>query len=300
MKVLIKIFIGFTLIFCSCENKNNDVFNFGEIENPEITSPTVDSLTVGKKGFAITTASGLWPERVSVLKAHWFYTWGDGYYEDLIPNNIEFVPMKWGQWNVNEAFLSSMKALKEAGKINYLLGFNEPDGAEQANMSVDKAIELWPILEEVGLPLGSPACVNSTGDWMQEFMQKANTNNLRVDFVTVHWYGGVSASSFINRLEETYSLYGKPIWITEFAPADWTASSPEDNKFNSEKVLNFMKEVLPQLEDLDYVHRYTWFSFGKNSAAGTYSALFNLDGTLTELGQFYADYKPNLDIELKN
>ncbi len=300
MRILIKIFIAFTLIFSSCEKANNDKFNFEEIEKPEIIQPVEDSLVVGKKGFAITTASGLWPERVSILKAHWFYTWGEGYFEDLIPNNIEFVPMKWGKWDVNDAFVASMKSLKEEGKIKYLLGFNEPDGAKQANMSVDKAIELWPKLEEVGLPLGSPACVNSTGDWMQEFMEKAVKNDLRVDFVTVHWYGGVSATSFIKRLEDTYNLYGKPIWITEFAPADWTATSPEENKFSSEKVLTFMKEVLPQLEALEYVHRYTWFSFGQTSAAGTSSALFKTDGTLTELGQFYADYKPNLKIELKN
>ena len=41
-------------------------------------------------------------------------------------------------------------------------------------------------------------------------------------------------------------------------------------------------------------------AFGQTSAAGTSSALFKTDGTLTELGQFYADFKPNLKIELKN
>ena len=44
--------------------------------------------------------------------------------------------------------------------INRLFGFNEPNNPNQANMSVSEALERWPILESLGIPLCSP----STGD----------------------------------------------------------------------------------------------------------------------------------------
>ena len=38
-----------------------------------------------------------------------------------------------------------------------ILGFNEPNAANQANMTVDESLALWPQLMDVGLPLCSPA-----------------------------------------------------------------------------------------------------------------------------------------------
>ena len=57
-----------------------------------------------------------------------------------------------------------------------------------------------------------------------------------------------------------------------------------------------MQAVLPQLEELSYIKRYAWFSFGQQSAAGTSSALFDSGGNLTTLGEFYASFKPNIYI----
>jgi hypothetical protein len=204
--------------------------------------------------------------------------------------------MIWGYGGIDQEKVDELISLKEEGRIRYLLGFNEPDGAEQANMTVDQAVEKWSLLESVGVPLGSPACVNPTGTWMKDFMQRATNQGLSVDFVTVHWYGGPNAQSLITKLEEIYNLYGKPIWITEFAPADWNAVSTQDNDHTPQEVMTFMQAVLPQLEDLGYLDRYAWFSFNQDSPQGTSSALFDLDGNLTPLGEFYANYEPNIYI----
>jgi hypothetical protein len=204
--------------------------------------------------------------------------------------------MIWGKNGIDADKVAELQALKEEEKIRYLLGFNEPDKTEQSNMTVDEAIERWPLLEEVGVPLGSPAPANPTGDWLQEFMQRAEAEGLRVDFVCVHWYGGTNVQGLLNKLEEVYNLYGKPIWITEFAPADWDANTPAENKHSPEEVLTFMENALPELENLDYVDRYAWFSFSQSSAAGTSSALFDEDGNLTELGTYYANFEPNIYI----
>lgn len=189
-----------------------------------------------------------------------------------------------------------MKTLKEEEKINYLLGFNEPDGKNQANMTVDEAIAKWPLLEKIGVPLGSPATVNPTNDWMKEFMSSAEEKGLRVDFVTVHSYGGTNAEAFLKKLEEVYDLFNKPIWITEFGCGDWEANTPEENRHSTEAVLGFMQAVLPELEELDYVHRYAWFPANINTPALTSSALWDADGNFTPLGTFYANFMPNEEI----
>lgn len=73
------------------------------------------------------------------------------------------------------------------GRCCALLGYNEPDGRDQAHMSVARALEVWPELEAAGVPLGSPACIKANRPWMREFMEGAKQRGYRVDFVTVHW-----------------------------------------------------------------------------------------------------------------
>lgn len=296
MKKILSIAFVFASLLWSCEEKFADGdFRFYDIEEPENTNNLPVIPEIGKKGAAFTTKGTKWSFRVSDLKAHWHYSWGSTLSE-YEPDNVDFVPMIWGRTGIDAEKVAELKALKEAGKIRYLLGFNEPDGADQANMTVAEAVELWPMLEQVGLPLGSPGAVNPLGDWMKEFMQEANQKGLRVDFVCVHSYQGTSVQGFFSRLEEIYNLYGKPIWITEFAVADWDATTPEENRYSPDAVLSFMQSVLPQLEDLPYVQRYAWFSFGQDSPAGTSSALFDAAGDLTPLGEFYTNYEPNIYI----
>ncbi len=74
-------------------------------------------------------------------------------------------------------------------------------------MSVDEALELWPQLESLGVPLGSPATVGFNNDWMREFMERADALGLRIDFVAVHSYAGPNVLSFINNLKEAFNAY---------------------------------------------------------------------------------------------
>ena len=74
----------------------------------------------------------------------------------------------------------------------YLLGFNEPDLGDQANMPVEQALDLWPRLMGTGLILGSPSVATGgelPGGWLDRFMKGAKKRKLRVDFITLHWYG---------------------------------------------------------------------------------------------------------------
>ena len=73
-----------------------------------------------------------------------------------------------------------------------LLGFNEPDRADQAHMTVNQALDLWPRLQSTGLRLGAPAVATGgdvAGGWLDRFMKGAKARHYRVDFIPLHWYG---------------------------------------------------------------------------------------------------------------
>jgi hypothetical protein len=173
--------------------------------------------------------------------------------------------------------------------ITELLGLNEPDAKKQDDISVGEALDLWPLLMETGLRLGSPGCVHPDNDWMREFMAGVEKRDLRVDFVCVHSYGGPNARTLVSRLDKVHEMYGRPLWITEFGVGDWKAKSPEENQHSPETVLLFMQQVLPMLDDLDFLERYAWFPALQDNPALASSALFDSAGNLTPLGEFYRD-----------
>jgi hypothetical protein len=246
-----------------------------------------------KKGFGQTTKPDAWCDHVQALNVSWHYSWG-ARLPPGEPAGVEFVPMIWWYRGADEKFLELIHELTAAKADNsrkYLLGFNEPDGKKQANMSVAEALEAWPYLMKTGLRLGSPAAVHADREWMQEFMKQAEAKQYRVDFICVHWYGSPDVKEFLNYLGKIHQMYGKPIWITEFAAADWKAESREKNQYSPAVVLTFMRELLPQLDRLDFIERYAWFSARTSDKALGPSALFEGDGSLTALGRFYASHQ---------
>ena len=243
-----------------------------------------------KKGIAIHQRTYDWSEKVAAVKPFWSYSWGSK--RSLFqPNGIEFVPMIWSG-SINEELAEYLRTQFAAGEIKYLLGYNEPDGEQQANMSVDRALELWPQLEATGIPLVSPSPVHYDNEWMIEFMRRAGETNLRIDYLAFHWYGGTDAQYFLDLLDRVYEKYQLPIWITEFAPADWEANSRDNNRMRPEWVLEFMRTVLPELDRRDYIVRYAWYSDYSSNQLWT-SALFDDEARLTPLGEFYAQHSAN-------
>ena len=296
MKKYITIAI-FALLFASCEK--NIIGDFEGVAADPATSGDGGELIseeakLTKKGAAYANRTKEWSHKTSALNVHWMYSWGNELREE-IPENVEYVPMFWGKGSVTAENLDRIKGLIAEGKVKYVLGFNEPDGADQANMSVDEAIALWPQLETLGVPLGSPATVNPSNSWMMEFMERAEAEGLRVDFVTVHSYGGPNVLSFINKLKETYNAFERPLWITEFAVADWSATSPQTNRYSEAQVVDFMTDALKALDDIDWVHRYAWFDGSGRNPLYT-SALFDEEDVITPLGELYAGNMPNANI----
>ncbi|GIG86055.1 sigma-70 family RNA polymerase sigma factor [Plantactinospora endophytica] len=214
--------------------------------------------TSDKKGVAVWNFSGV-SQALANSKASWYYTWATHHDGISTPRGAEFVPMIWGRDNVDSASLAKAKA---AGP--YLLGFNEPDLAGQAEMSVDEALTLWPKLQSTGATLGSPAVAfggATPGGWLDRFMSGAKSRGYRVDFIALHWYGGdfVTANA-VNQLKQylqaVYQRYKLPIWLTEFALIDFSNGT----RFPSEQQqAAFLTAATKMLGGLSFLHRYAWF-----------------------------------------
>lgn len=231
--------------------------------------------------------------KVLLLNPYWNYNWGATRIAAQ-PDDIEFVPMIWGGRNltsVQEQLQAQVVPLFESGKVKRIFGFNEPDATLQSNIPVQRALDMWPALESMNLPLTSPSCAHPQNAWMQDFMENATATCKRVDWVGIHWYGGANFATFVNNITSYHDLYGQPIVITEFASADWSATTVAGNKLSRAAVLAFMKKALPWLEAQDWIVGYAWFSFDTTDPSGTSSALFDEQGGLTVLGQFYSSVR---------
>ena len=293
--------LGLLLVTASCQ-KGSHSTTTGTTGGGTVTTPVDTTVTTPttsfKKGadFSTNTTDGTWNGNVIDLKAFWYYTWGTPE-PSFSPQNCEFVSMFWGQSNVTAGNIAAVAALKASGQVKYVLGFNEPNNAGQSNMTVSQALALWPQLESIGLPLGSPATDWPTVQWFTDFMDSVSAEKLRVDFIPVHMYVGLDDVGFIQTLETLHAQYNLPIWITEFATADWNATTMANNQYTPDQVLAFMQRLLPKLDSLSYVQRYSWFSGDPSSAALWPSALIDASGNLTALGTWYANYQPNTAIK---
>lgn len=229
--------------------------------------------------------------RMHDMNLGWYYNWGTAPSNTAPVRELDYVPMIWG---ANTDWLHTAAA----ADYHTVLGFNEPDFAEQSNISVPRAIELWPAFEEyrnTGGRIGSPAVAWDYG-WLDQFM--AGIDN-QADFIAVHSYPGwTDAQGFIRLIQDLHDKYNKPIWVTEFAVASWPSqqSNHQSWGYTEQMVYDYMQTVLTFLNNAEYVERYAWFSFGQPDGnpygedAGSYSALVvRHTGELTELGRLYRD-----------
>ncbi|QBI54057.1 sigma-70 family RNA polymerase sigma factor [Streptomonospora litoralis] len=217
--------------------------------------------------------------------ADWYYTWATGHPGVAAPAGTEFVPMIWGAESVTPRALAEAEA---AGP--YLLGFNEPDMTGQADMGVEKALSLWPRLEETGSTLGSPAVAygaDTEGGWLERFMDGVEQRGYRVDFIAVHWYGadfrtGPAVDQLRQYLTAVHRKYGKPIWLTEYALIDFSQGTRYPAP--SEQAA-FVTASAEMLAELPFVRRHAWFGLGTGESGPT-TALFR-GSSPTQMGRAF-------------
>lgn len=232
-------------------------------------------------------------------KVKWWYNWAvtpeAAVASHYINYGFEFVPMAWNG-NFNETALRTY--LSNHPEVKYILGFNEPNFLEQANLTPQQAADLWPRLEAVAddynLKLVAPAVNYSPGEvdipgtnedgnpWNYLDAFFAACEGCRVDYIAVHCYMKTSGAFewFIGQFER----YNKPIWVTEWA--SWDDDGPGDDVKNQ---MNYLASTVRWLEANPNVYRYSWFIGRTTDGASKfpYIDILAADGTLTPLGGLY-------------
>jgi Glycosyl hydrolase catalytic core len=241
--------------------------------------------TPALKGIGYSNSTALARTQIKSLNVAWHYNW-EPYCNLTTP---AFTPMvKNAKRLLEDNAIGKIMSQLPQTRAKNLLGFNEPDYASQANMSVDKAISLWPQLQKTGMRLGAPATVNVTSPWLKDFMAKAKRKGLRVDFMTMHCYGWPNVESFLEKVNMLHDLYGKPIWVTEYAVADFEATSTRRSRYSRAQTEDFMRGTVAGMRAMPYVERFAWKTRATSDPKMGNSALFSADGSRTSTGRLYA------------
>jgi RNA polymerase sigma factor (sigma-70 family) len=254
--------------------------------SPATPPPPAATVTTAQKGVSTWNFSGV-SQSLAKSGASWYYNWAATPAGITAPAGVSFVPMIWGSGSVTTANLSQAR---QQGHI--LLGFNEPDNGGQANMTPAQALDLWPKLMATGMTLGSPAVAaggDRPGGWLDQFMQGAKAKGYRVDFITLHWYGGnFTTTSAVSELrgyiQAVHDRYQVPIWLTEYALTDFSGSSPRFPTQGQQAA--FVTASARMLASLPYVQRYAWFALPASAGSGT-TGLFSPGAVATTVGRAF-------------
>ncbi|KIW47210.1 uncharacterized protein PV06_02802 [Exophiala oligosperma] len=206
----------------------------------------------------------------STGKVSWVFNW-ELWVPESIPLQVEWIPCVRTAANVKDidAYLSDI-ILGRGIKTEALLGFNEPEIHDQANLGVDTAVDLWRHLlaakSKFGLRLGSPGMssdVSRSVPWLTQFLSRLGGED-GIDFLVVHWYGP-RFEDFRTFLEHMHSTFDLPVWVNEFA-----CSTMGDGEASRDEVVAFMDEALPWLDRCEWIERYAYFGHGQHKDVGSW------------------------------
>ncbi len=288
---------------CLVNEGFNDTVSSLIVRKQIVTPPPGSQYKSEKRGLAYGQHS-INDLRAMQNNVRWWYNWSEapeaaveGAYEEL---GYDFVPMAWDE-NFDDNRLRSY--LDAHPNVKYILGFNEPNFIEQANLTPAQAAAQWPRIEAIArdynLKIVAPAVNFSPGQvdipgtdddsspWAYLDAFFAACPNCQVDYIAIHCYMKEAANVewFVGEFER----YGKPLWLTEWA--SWDDGGPA----NVNQQMDYLATTVRMLEAKQSVHRYAWF-IGRWDGADTFPFLDVLgnDGELTPLGGLYTSI-PSLD-----
>jgi hypothetical protein len=227
---------------------------------------------VSKKG--IVGYVGTPSAAADALEVQWNYEYGTIYQNPLDRDHVPLRATRWwpGIW---------------ANGSGNLLGYNEPDHADQSNITVTDAIWSWSDLLWLGMRQGSPAPADDGRSWLYDFMGRAKAHDLRVDYAVMHYYWCASgnnpataASNMYNYIKSVHDATGLPVWITEWNNgANWTnCGDPTDAQQAA-----CLKAMMEMLDSTPFVERYSLYNWVEDCRSVW------LNESLTEAGKVYRD-----------
>lgn len=180
-------------------------------------------------------------------------------YDNLATSTLdtEYVPMR------DTAYWDAYANINSLQKSTEVLGFNEPDQANQADMTVAAAIAQWPSLMQSGLRVGAPA-VSSSGvsgqglSWLYSFMAQATNLGYRVDYIPIHLYHcSWTTTQFSNYLAGVYQTTGKAVWVTEFNDTDFSSGCSQSQSSEASAIGGYIS----MMESCPFVERYSVYEY---------------------------------------
>lgn len=211
----------------------------------------------------------------------------------------QFVPQDYGPSSSEEEWHNNAEQAIAKGEKTFL-SFGEPNSDGRDHLEPDQAVDLYmkvmqPYAEQ-GVKICSPAVLQPRPDmdWLASFLEKCEAKGCTISMICVHWFDTTSAATpgfpeFKRTVENATALAnGKPVWVDNFQ----ANGSPEDVKA-------FLDDALPYLEGNDAVERYAYVPPLRTDPSKTGSGFrtdqmispdLSTNGTLTELGKYYANF----------
>ena len=205
------------------------------------------------------------------VDATWNYDWNTGAFSDV---SFAYAPQQWGG-GYNASGINPKR-----GSI-LVLGYNEPDSASQANMTVAQATNDWPGMESSGLRLGSPACTDGgRSGWLYPFVSQIDSLGLRLDAAAIHMYMcGQTASSLRSWLWDIHVNTGRRIYITEFNNgANWTTCAQPTYAQEAQVIQDF----ITMMDNEPWIEGYNIYEWVQDSRK-----MVDTNGVVTPAGTNY-------------
>jgi len=211
-----------------------------------IQPPGVPPPSAPKKGAGLTYQDCA---TATAVGAVWSYGWAS-----TPPDcaDIENVPMIWGASDVN---------VNLGGNSEWILGFNEPDSANQANLSPALAASLWRQIEQKhpSRKLVAPAPSGAAPNWLVDFRNAyiaAYGAPPRLDALAVHcyaWYAWQCTAHTQQFITWANSWEAAEVWVTEFS---FSPTAPSNPTRSIQEANTFITWMTGQAQ----VRRYAWFA----------------------------------------
>ncbi|MEK7780229.1 MAG: glycosyl hydrolase, partial [Verrucomicrobiota bacterium] len=276
---------GYTATFAEGESGNGQSRNYvaadGDLEISVLPSNLDNKVRfVYVAAWRWATKKGIAGNIESGLNLGWKYNWN---MDQNSTRDLQYIPIRQTRW------WPGLGQNWQTMGADHLLGYNEPDRPDQANMAVGDAIYSWPDLLGTGLRLGAPAVSDGGRDWwLYPFMDQADAAGLRVDYVPIHYYWcfnpsdpNGAANQFYNFLKATYDEVKRPLWITEWNNgANWTGCG--DPSFAQQQAA--INAMIDMLDSTPFVERYAPYNWVEDVRRLKWD-----DGSLTSAGTAYRD-----------
>ncbi len=213
-------------------------------------SGTVTPPAAPKKGLPLTYNDCA---SATAVGAKWIHAWST-----TPPDcaGMENIPMIWGASDVNATL---------GGNSQWIIGFNEPDSASQANLSPAVAATLWRQIEQKypTRKLVAPTPSGAAPNWLVDFRNAyiaAYGAPPRLNALGVHcysWYaelGDYGCIPHTRKFIDWANAWNVPeVWVTEFSFSPTAPSSLDQSLQEANTYITWMKNQ-------SLVTRYAWFA----------------------------------------